>query len=379
MATAEGGARGPLAGIRVLDFSTLLPGPLATLLLAEAGAEVVKIERPDGEDMRCFQPLWGTESVSFALLNRGKKSVAADLKDARVRDRILALAKTADVVVEQFRPGVMDRLGLGYAAFRAANRRIVYCAITGYGQTGPRSTRAGHDLNYIGDAGLLALSSGEPGHRVVPPALVADVAGAAYPAVMNILLALRQREATGEGAFIDVSMAESVFPFMFWALGAGFATGVWPGNASDLLSGGTPRYRLYETRDGKVAAVAAIEQRFWTSFAAAIGLEPELIDDQRDKAATIARVSAIIAGKTAAEWLPIFDQADCCCSIMQDLRAALDDPHFKARGLFAARLVNAQGQAMPALPLPITPPLRPGAAGEASSPALGAHNAEFGF
>ncbi len=372
-------SKGPLAGIRVLDFSTLLPGPLATLMLAEAGAEVIKIERPDGEDMRRFQPLWGKESVSFALLNRGKKSVAADLKDRQVRDRILAVAKTADVVVEQFRPGVMDRLGLGYAAFRAANPRIVYCAITGYGQSGPRRDRAGHDLNYLSDTGLLALSSGQPGHRVVPPALVADIAGASYPAVMNILLALRQRDATGEGVFIDVSMAECVFPFMFWALGAGFATGQWPGNGSDLLTGGTPRYRLYETRDGKVAAVAAIEQRFWKSFVAAIGLEPELIDDERDKAATIARVTEIIASKTADEWLPIFDRADCCCSIMQDLRAALDDPHFKARGLFAAQLVNENGQAIPAVPVPISPPLRPGAASDAPSPALGASNAEFGF
>jgi alpha-methylacyl-CoA racemase len=370
---------GPLAGTRVLDFSTLLPGPLATLMLAEAGAEVIKIERPDGEDMRRFQPLWGEESVSFAMLNRGKKSVAADLKNSRVRDRILELAKTADVVVEQFRPGVMDRLGLGYAAFRQANPRIVYCAISGYGQTGPRSTRAGHDLNYIGDAGLLALSSGQAGHRVVPPALTADIAGASYPAVINILLALRQRDTTGEGAFIDVSMADCVFPFMFWALGEGFATGQWPGDGTSLLSGGTPRYRLYETRDRKVACVAAIEQRFWTSFVAAIGLDPELVDDERDKAATINRVSEIIASKTAAEWLPIFDKADCCCSIMQDLRAALDDPHFKARGLFAAKLVNAGGQTIPALPLPITQALRPAAAGEAPSPALGAHNEEFGF
>jgi len=371
--------KGPLTGIRVLDFSTLLPGPLATLMLAEAGAEVIKIERPDGEDMRRFEPLWGKESVSFALLNRGKKSVAADLKDGRARERILALAETVDIVVEQFRPGVMDRLGLGYAAFRAASPRIIYCAITGYGQSGPRCDRAGHDLNYIGDTGLLALSSGRPGHRVVPPALVADIAGASYPAAMNILLALRQREATGEGTFIDVSMAECVFPFMFWALGAGFATGTWPGNGSDLLTGGTPRYRLYDTRDGKVAAVAAIEQRFWTSFTEAIGLEPGLIDDERNKAATIARVAEIIATKTAAEWLPIFDKADCCCSIMQDLRGALDDPHFKARGLFAVQLVNAQGQAIPAIPMPIIRPLRPGAATDASSPTLGAHNAEFGF
>jgi len=371
--------QGPLAGIRVLDFSTLLPGPLATLMLAEAGAEVVKIERADGEDMRRFEPKWGEESVAFAMLNRGKKSVAADLKDPQVRDRILALAKTVDVVVEQFRPGVMDRLGLGYQAFKAANPRIVYCAITGYGQTGPRSGRAGHDLNYIGDAGLLALSCGPQGARVVPPALVADIAGASYPAVMNILLALRQRDVTGEGTFIDVSMADCVFPFMFWALGTGFATGQWPGNGMDLLTGGTPRYRLYETRDGKIAAVAAIEQRFWTTFCAAIGLDKELIDDERDKPATIKRVTEIIAGKTAVEWLPVFDAADCCCSIVQDLSVALDDPHFKARGLFAARLMRADGAAIPALPLPLVPPLRPGATGDASSPALGAQNAEFGF
>jgi alpha-methylacyl-CoA racemase len=370
---------GPLTGIRVLDFSTLLPGPMATLLLAEAGAEVIKIERPEGEDLRRFQPLWGKDSVSFALLNRGKKSVTADLKVSAARDRILELAKTADVVVEQFRPGVMDRLGLGYEALRAVNARLIYCAITGYGQTGPRRDRAGHDLNYIGDAGLLALSSGPPGHRVVPPALVADIAGGAYPAVMNILLALRQREASGEGCFIDVSMAESVFPFMYWAIGAGLAAGDWSGDGAALLTGGTPRYRLYETRDGRVAAVAAIEQRFWLSFVAAIGLESELIDDERDKAATIARVGEIIVSRTAAEWLPIFDKADCCCSIVQDIRAALDDPHFKARGLFAARVLNAEGGAIPAIPVPVTPALRPGAASDAAAPALGAHNAEFGL
>jgi alpha-methylacyl-CoA racemase len=371
--------RGPLAGIRVLDFTTLLPGPMATLLLAEAGAEVIKIERPDGEDMRRFKPSWGKESVMFAMLNRGKKSVAADLKDPRVRDRVLAFAKTADVIVEQFRPGVMDRLELGYEALRAVNPRLIYCAITGYGQSGPRSTRAGHDLNYIGDAGLLALSSGPPGHRTVPPALIADIAGGSYPAVMNILLALRRRDATGEGCFIDVSMAESVFPFLYWAIGAGVGAGAWPKDGGERITGGSPRYHLYETRDGKVAAVAALEQKFWEAFTVAIGLEPKFTDDERDRAATIGRVAEIIAGKTAAEWLPIFDKADCCCSIVQDIRAALDDPHFKARGLFAARLVNEKGQVLPAIPVPIDKPLRPGAATDASAPALGAHNAEFGF
>jgi alpha-methylacyl-CoA racemase len=374
-----GGNQGPLAGVRVLDFTTLLPGPMATLLLAEAGAEVVKIEPPDGENMRRFKPSWGKESVMFALLNRGKKSVAADLKNPRQRDRIIALAKTADVVVEQFRPGVMDRLGLGYGALRAMNPRIIYCAITGYGQSGPRRDRAGHDLNYIGDAGLLALSSGPPGQRVVPPALIADIAGGSYPAVMNILLALRRRDATGEGTYVDVSMTESVFPFMYWAIGAGLGAGAWPEDGGDRLTGGSPRYHLYETRDGRIAAVAALEPKFWESFTAAIGLAPEFIDDARDPPATIVRVAEIIAGKTAAEWEPIFDKADCCCSIVQDIRAALDDPHFNARGLFAARLLNEKGQALPAIPVPIDKPLRPGAATDASAPALGAHNAEFGI
>ncbi len=373
------GKQGPLSGIRVLDFTTLLPGPMATLMLAEAGAEVIKFERPGGEDMRRFWPHWGQESVMFAMLNRGKKSVAADLKDAKTRDRVLAMGKDADVVVEQFRPGVMDRLGLGYAQFRAVNPKIVYCAITGYGQSGPRRDRAGHDLNYIGDAGLLALSSGGPGHRTLPPALIADIAGGSYPAVMNILLALRQRDATGAGCFIDISMTESVFPFAYWAIGAGLGAGRWPADGGGRLTGGSPRYHLYETRDGKVAAVAALEQKFWESFTAAIGLEPEFIDDRRDEEATIERVAEIVAGKTAAEWLPIFDKADCCCSIMQDVRAALDDPHFKARGVFAPKLTNEKGETLPAAPVAIDKGLRPGATSDAAAPALGAHNAEFGF
>jgi crotonobetainyl-CoA:carnitine CoA-transferase CaiB-like acyl-CoA transferase len=368
----------PLAGVRVLDFSTLLPGPMATLLLAEAGAEVIKIERPGGEDMRRYAPQWGGDSVGFALLNRGKRSVNADLKDPAARDRVLALAATCDVVVEQFRPGVMDRLGLGYAAMRAVNPRIIYCAITGYGQSGPRRERAGHDLNYIGDAGLLALSCGPQGSRVVPPALIADIAGGAYPAVMNILLALRQRDTSGEGACLDVAMAENMFPFVYWALGAGLAAGDWPGNASSLLTGGTARYRLYDTCDGRIVAAAPIEQKFWETFAAAIGLEPELVDDAHDPAGTVARVAAIIAGRTAAEWAPVFDKADCCCSIVQDARAALADPHFRARGLFARRVLNGEGAELVALPVPIVPAFRGPPDAPIASPTLGADDDAFG-
>src|SRR5262245_47228615 len=189
----------PLEGLLVLDFSTLLPGPLATLILAEAGAEVIKIERPGGDEMRAWEPRWGSQSVNFALLNRGKKSIVVDLKDAHHREQLKPLMTRADVLVEQFRPGVMARLGLDYASVSAINPRIIYSSITGYGQTGPRRSVAAHDVNYMADSGLLSLSMGPPSHPVLPPALIADIAGGAYPAVMNIMLALRERDRTGRG------------------------------------------------------------------------------------------------------------------------------------------------------------------------------------
>src|SRR5262245_35514870 len=173
----------PLTGILVLDFSTLLPGPLATLLLAEAGAEVIKIERPGvGDEMRTYTPKFGTDSVNFAMLNRAKRSIAIDLKEAGAVARLMPLVASADVIVEQFRPGVMDRLGLGYDAVSRANPRIVYCAITGYGQSGPRASTAAHDLNYCADTGLLALAAGRDGAPVPPAALVADNGGGRYTA-----------------------------------------------------------------------------------------------------------------------------------------------------------------------------------------------------
>ena len=368
----------PLAGLRVLDFTTLLPGPLATLLLVEAGAEVIKVERPGGEEMRGYAPQWGGISATFAMLNRGKKSITADLKDESARDRMRDLAATCDVVVEQFRPGVMDRLGLGYESLRARNPRLVYCAITGYGQTGPRRDRAGHDLNYIGDAGLLALSPGAPDHRTLPPGLIADIAGGAYPAVMNILLALRQRDRNGEGAFLDVAMTENVLPFTFWAIANAIAANTWPREGGERLTGGSPRYHIYESKDGKLVAVAALEQKFWLAFTKAIGLDADLVDDRRDPAGTIARVKEIIASRSAAEWTPIFDTTDCCCSIVQDLRDALSDPHFAARGLFSRTLLNDLGQSIPALPLPLSGSVRSDDDARAA-PSPGANNAEFGF
>ena len=369
---------GALAGVTVLDFSTLLPGPMATLFLAEAGAEVIKVERPGrGEEMRSYIPRWGKDSANFAMLNRGKKSIALDLKDEAARARLRPLIARADIVVEQFRPGVMARLGLGYDDIRAIKPDIVYCSITGYGQSGPGAARAGHDLNYIGDTGLLALSCGTADTPVVPPALIADIAGGSYPAVLNILLALRQRDRTGEGAHLDIAMADNLFPFLYWALGEGQATGKWPGNGDALVSGGSCRYRLYPTADGRFVAVAALEQKFWLAFCAAIGLDEELVDDTVAPERTTRRVAEIIASRTADELEPVLRAADCCCSIMRSVRDAMADPHFAARGIFANRLANAEGEEIAALPTPIAEPARARKPAVGRAPALGEHTREL--
>jgi crotonobetainyl-CoA:carnitine CoA-transferase CaiB-like acyl-CoA transferase len=263
----------PLAGVKVLDFSTLLPGPMAGLMLAEAGADVVKIERPGvGEELRHYEPKWGRDAIGFALLNRGKKSLAIDLKDLRQVALLEPLIRKADVLIEQFRPGVMDRLGLGFRALSAINPRLVYCSITGYGQTGPKAGTAGHDLNYLGDAGLLSLSLGDPQRPTVPPVLAADLAGGSYPAVVNILLALMQRERTGKGSHLDIAMTDNLFMLMTWAMGQGLAAGRWPVSGNEFLTGGSPRYQIYPTADGRYLAVAALEQKFWDTVCELIGL-----------------------------------------------------------------------------------------------------------
>jgi crotonobetainyl-CoA:carnitine CoA-transferase CaiB-like acyl-CoA transferase len=362
--------KGALDGVLVVDFSTLLPGPLATLILAEAGAEVIKIERPErGDEMRSYTPRWGVDSINFALLNRGKRSLALDLKDPSSRAVLDPLIARADVVVEQFRPGVMERLGLGHAALAGINPRLITCSITGYGQNGPKRDVAGHDLNYLGDAGMIAVSHGDPAQPVVPPALVADIGGGAYPAVMNILLALRRRDSTGQGCHLDIAMAENVLPFLYWAIGAGLTTGQWPGNGSDLVTGGTPRYRLYPTADGRLVCAAPIEQRFWEAFLATLGLSAAEIDDAADPAGSAARIAALIAARPSAYWRAAFAAADCCCSIAATLEEAMQDTHFRARGVFARRLRGADGAILPALPVPIAPALRAGAE-EAAAPIL---------
>ena len=369
--------KGSLEGIKVIDFSTLLPGPLASLFLSETGAEVIKIEKPGvGDEIRLSNPQWGEQSVSFSLLNRGKKSLSLDLKDPNNLKILIPILKEADIIIEQFRPGVMKRLGLDYESVKKINQDIIYVSITGYGQYGPKSMVAGHDLNYIGNAGLLSISMGRDNDTVVPPALVADIAGGSYPAVINILLALRKRDLNKEGSYIDLSMTENLFPFMFWGLGSGFAHNKWPGNSDGVLSGGSPRYNIYKTSDGNYVAAAPLEDRFWNKFCEAIELPKKFIKMQNDQEKVIKEIRKIIGQKEKNYWLDVFNKADCCCSIVKSIEEAINDNHFKVRKIFENKIINNLGEEIPALPIPIDMQFRKDQK-RASAPSLGDINDQF--
>lgn len=369
--------KGSLEGIKVIDFSTLLPGPLASLFLSETGAEVIKIEKPGvGDEIRLSNPQWGEQSVSFSLLNRGKKSLSLDLKDPKNLKILIPILKEADIIIEQFRPGVMKRLGLDYESIKKINQDIIYVSITGYGQYGPKSMVAGHDLNYIGNAGLLSISMGRENDTVVPPALVADIAGGSYPAVINILLALRKRDLNKEGSYIDLSMTENLFPFMFWGLGSGFAHNKWPGNSDGVLSGGSPRYNIYKTSDGSYVAAAPLEDRFWNKFCEVIELPKKFIKMQNDQEKVIQEIRKIIGQKEKNYWLDVFNKADCCCSIVKSIEEAINDNHFKVRKIFENKIINNLGEEIPALPIPVDMQFRKDQK-RASAPSLGDINDQF--
>jgi alpha-methylacyl-CoA racemase len=368
----------PLEGIRVLDFSTLLPGPMATLVLAEAGAEVIKVERPGrGDEMRSYEPKFGDDSVNFALLNRGKRSIAIDLKDPAAIDKLRELVKSADIVVEQFRPGVMDRLGLGYDALSAINDKIIYCSITGFGQTGPYTDVAAHDLNFVAETGMLGLTAGADGAPVLPPALIADIAGGTYPALVNILLALRQRDRSGKGSKLDIAMADNLFTFLYWALGNGQVNGSWPKPGGELVTGGSPRYQIYRTQDNRFVAAAPLEEKFWINFLTAIEAPETMHDDSLEPDRIKAQVQQIIGAQTADFWRARFEGKDLCCSIVGSLKDAMDHPQFRARGLFSRELVHGDGR-IAALPVPVEPQFRADKASD-GYPLLGEANKDFGI
>lgn len=334
---------GPLDGVRVLDFSTLLPGPMATLMLAEAGAEVIKVERPPHGDAMRDRP------VEFAMLNAGKSSLFINLKDACDRQRLEPLIRQADVIVEQFRPGVMDRLGLGAEALQAINPRLIYCSITGYGSTGPLALKAGHDLTYAAERGLLMQATAADGSPVMPPALIADIGGGSYPAVINILLALLQRERTGHGARIEVAMADNLQPFLYPAFVSAFGEGRWRLPNDSIETGASPRYALYQAADGRWIAAAPVEDKFWRAFCTALDL-PQLADARDDESDQVrAIVAARIAQRPSGEWMTKFNKADAACALIVTYEEAMAGRSPPLRS----------ASELPSLPLPIAACFRP--------------------
>jgi alpha-methylacyl-CoA racemase len=298
-----------LEGINVLDFTSRLPGPLAGLLLAEAGAEVTKIEGPAGDPLDNALG-WPDASQTYARLNRGKRILRLDLKNERDRASLEPLLETCDVLLEGFRPGVMGRLKLDYATLTPRYPRLIYCSISGYGQSGPDAGRAGHDLTYLAGRGVLSLLATDAGEAIVPGVLLADIAAGSYPAFMNVVLALFGRERTGRGTHLDVAMTRNLSLF---TLGA---------RAGRLFTGGSPRYRIYRTRDGQSLAVGALEATFWDAFCACIALPEALRDDARDPAATIRAIDEIIGRKDAREWMDLLERCDTCAALLEPIDAA---------------------------------------------------------
>lgn len=331
----------PLAGIRVLDLSRLLPGPYATLVLADLGAQVDKIEDTAGGDyLRVMPPHVtggeGTEATSsvFLALNRNKRSAVIDLKKPEAKAAFLRLVKTYDVLLETFRPGVLDRLGLSHATLLAEHPGLVICAISGYGQTGPLSQRAGHDLNYIARAGVLGQQGPPDGAPTLPGFQLADISGALY-AVIGIASALFERTRTNRGGVVDVAMVETAMPFAIAGFGLLFGQQP-PARGNEALTGAIAPYQTYTTKDGRAMTLASLEPKFWLQFCAGIGREPDMSDlmPGEHQAALKGHLAGVFAAKTLAEWMQFASERDCCLEPVLTPEEAMSDPHLTARKMF---------------------------------------------
>lgn len=324
-----------LKGARVLDLSQYIPGPFAALLLSDFGADVVKIEPPQGDPMRSFGPIDGDGlSPFYKAVNRNKTVVCLDLKSAEGKAAFERLAAKADVIVESFRPGVMDRLGFGPERLRTINPGLVHCALSGFGQTGPYRLRAGHDLTYMALTGALA-ATGTPERPVIPYPPVADHAGAMH-AVMAVLAALVRKERTGQGAHLDLSLFESALHMNYLGLTLGLRGQLE--REEELLNGGAAYYRIYRCADGRFAALGAIEAKFWAAFCQSVG-KPEWMARQGEpfpQTALIEELSALFAGQPLAHWEEVLSPADCCFEPVLEASGVLADPHVQARGLLHA-------------------------------------------
>jgi crotonobetainyl-CoA:carnitine CoA-transferase CaiB-like acyl-CoA transferase len=335
-----------LAGVRVLDLSRLIPGPFCTLILADLGASVDKLEDPHvGDYLRVFPPLRDGLAGRFNALNRDKRSLCLDLKKPEAREAVLRLVRNYDVVVESFRPGVMDRLGVGWSALSAVNPKLVLCSISGYGQTGPLASKAGHDINYVSLGGISGLSGPAPSAPPTPPVQIADVAGGGLWGAVGILAGLLAARATGIGRHVDVSMCEGALGFLIPDLGNFDADGKAPARGGELLNGGGAAYGVYETRDGRFLSVGALEPKFWMAFNGAIGRKTdpsELIGPPAEQARVRSEIAATLATKTRDEWEAVFAGCDACVEPVLSPDEVLRHPQHVARKM--AISVGAQTQ-----------------------------------
>ena len=338
---------GPLAGLRVLDLTRLLPGGYATLLMADMGADVLKVEEPGkGDYIRWTPPLVGEFSASHIALNRNKRSLTLNLKTQEGREILLALADDYDVLIEGFRPGVMDRLGVGWTTLRERNPRLVYCAITGYGQDGPRSQVAGHDANYIGYTGVASIS-GEEGRRpVLPGVQIGDLAGGGMAAVIAVLAALHRRAVTGRGDLCDISMMDGAMSWLTIHAGAYVATGSEPEPERMHLSGAFPCYRIYPASDGWLT-VGALEPQFWAVLCSALGRE-DLLDDAfasgERRNSVIAELEQIFATRSREQWMKALEGLDVCVGPVNGFGEAFEDEHVRARAMVFEDEVPGAGE-----------------------------------
>jgi crotonobetainyl-CoA:carnitine CoA-transferase CaiB-like acyl-CoA transferase len=321
---------GALAGIRVLDLTRYIPGPYCTMLLGDLGADVIKLEEPPiGDATRAVPPAAGEESAVFSALNRNKRSIALDIRSDEGAAVVSRLAAVTDVFVESFRPGVLARRGLGARDLLAANPRLVYCSLSGYGQSGPLASRAGHDIDYLARGGFLDGNRGAAGEPVLPVTQLADMAGGLV-ATIGILAALQARERTGRGQWVDASLFESALALMTVPAARRLAGGA----LVNELAGTHACYHMFRCRDGRHVAVGALEPKFWEAVCDALGMG-DLLDRQweggKRREETLGRVAAAFAERDRDEWVRHFDGFDACVEPVLDLDEALGQPHVEAR------------------------------------------------
>jgi alpha-methylacyl-CoA racemase len=373
----------PLEDVRILDLTRLLPGGFCTLLLADLGADVIKVEDTgQGDYVRWAPPYYGSEeqtplgtrSAIYLALNRNKRSIRLDLKQKGGRQALLKLAETADVLVESFRPGVLDKLGVGYEVLRQANPALVYCPITGYGQDGPNRDRAGHDMNYLGLNGVLGLTGETGGPPIQSGAQIADLGGGALMAAVGILAALQETRRSGEGQMVDVSMTDGSLAWLALEAGRYFGSGEVPQRGDIMLSGGIICYRPYEAKDGWITC-GALEPKFWSRFCKAVGRE-DLIEQQFAKPGSDAhrQVEEIFRTRTREEWKAFNDEHDAMIEPVLDLDEALESELVREREMVVSYEQPELGE-IKQLGFPIKLSRTP-AGVERPAPGLGEHTAE---